>query len=161
MEFDPEIIAILDRIRGNPSADETFDYAWQEGRNLYGSGRYFELHEVFEFQWKKEVGPRRLLFHGWIQLAISLNKIFVKPNPRGARMQAEKAREKFLSLGETKALSPYGTDRNREILEFLEELLGHFEGENGWDHERIRKISPPEIDADGKEWFSISAFYGE
>lgn len=154
MEFDPEILAILDKIKQGGTADETFDYSWQEGKRLYREGRYFELHEVFEFQWKKETGARKLLFHGWIQIAISFNKVFVKPNPRGARMQAEKAREKFLSLLASGLLSERGRVYSEEILGFLSTLLSNFEGEDGWAHKRILSLSLPKISEDGKEWFS-------
>ncbi len=158
MEFDPEILAILDRIKTSGSADSSFDYAWKEGRRLYQDGRYFEVHEVFEFQWKKETGPRKLLFHGWIQLAISLNKIFVKPNIRGAKMQAEKARQKFLSLRESQALSAVGQEYNETLLTFLESFLGHFQGEDSWELEQIKQLSLPEMNPNGKEWFSVSFF---
>lgn len=157
MEFDPEILSILEKVKqGN--ADASFGYAWEEGRKLYLKGRYFELHEVFEFQWKKEIGGRRLLLHGWIQLAISLNKVFVKPNIRGSKMQAEKAREKFLKLSETGELSPFGAEENKLIISYLNKLLSNFESEESWDLERIKELSLPEMKENAKELFSSSVF---
>ncbi|TGJ98567.1 DUF309 domain-containing protein [Leptospira langatensis] len=158
MEFDPEIRSILEKIKSGEDANSTFDYAWKEGRRLYLDKRYFELHEVFEFQWKKETGGRRLLLHGWIQLAISLNKIFVKPNMRGARMQAEKSKQKFESLGSTGELSSKGDNWNSEIIVFLNELLSLFSGEESWDIEQISRLSLPKFQADGKEWFAPFVF---
>lgn len=157
MEFDPEILSILEKVK-HGDADSSFDYAWGEGRKLYLKGRYFEVHEVFEFQWKKETGGRRLYLHGWIQLAISLNKIFVKPNVRGSKMQAEKSREKFLKLSQTEELSPLGKDQIIGIIYYLEKLLGLFESEESWDLERIKELSLPEMIENAKELFSSSVF---
>ncbi|GBF37420.1 DUF309 domain-containing protein [Leptospira johnsonii] len=157
MEFDPEILSILEKVKQG-DADSSFDYAWGEGRKLYLKGRYFELHEVFEFQWKKEIGGRRLLLHGWIQLAISLNKAFVKPNIRGSKMQAEKSKEKFLKLFETGELSPIGKDQTDGIIYFLEKFLSLFESEESWDLERIKELSLPEMQENAKELFSSSVF---
>ncbi|TGL62377.1 DUF309 domain-containing protein [Leptospira sarikeiensis] len=157
MEFDPEILAILEKIKGG-DADSTFDYSWEEGKKLYRIGRYFELHEVFEFQWKKETGGRRLLLHGWIQLAISLNKIFVKPNIRGAKMQAEKSRQKFLQLAETGELSSLGVEKNEGLINYLNSLLELFSGEDSWEIEQIKKLSLPMIEENAKELFSSSVF---
>ncbi|TGJ99341.1 DUF309 domain-containing protein [Leptospira semungkisensis] len=158
MEFDPEILSILEKIKTEKEANSTFDFAWSQGRKLYLDGRYFELHEVFEFQWKKETGGRRFLLHGWIQLAISLNKIFVKPNIRGAKMQAEKAKQKFESLASTGELSSIGEEWNRDIIEFLNGLLSLFSGEESWDIEQIRRLSLPKFQTDGKEWFAPFVF---
>lgn len=157
MEFDPEILAILEKVKQG-DANASFDYAWEEGRKLYLKGRYFELHEVFEFQWKKETGGRRLLLHGWIQLAISLNKVFVKPNIRGSKMQAEKSRDKFLKLAETGELSPLGIEENALIIYYLNKLLSNFESEESWDLERIKQLSVPKMERDAKELFSSSVF---
>ncbi|PJZ78953.1 DUF309 domain-containing protein [Leptospira neocaledonica] len=157
MEFDPEILAILEKVKQGDS-DSSFGYAWEEGRKLYLKGRYFELHEVFEFQWKKETGGRRLLLHGWIQLAISLNKVFVKPNIRGSKMQAEKSKEKFLKLSETGELSAFGKDQTIDIIHYLEKLLSLFESEESWDLERIKELSLPEMQENAKELFSSSVF---
>ncbi|TGK38863.1 DUF309 domain-containing protein [Leptospira andrefontaineae] len=157
MEFDPEILSILEKVKQG-DADATLDYAWGEGRKLYLKGRYFELHEVFEFQWKKETDGRRLLLHGWIQLAISLNKVFVKPNIRGSKMQAEKSREKFLKLSETGELSSLGKTQNALIISYLEKLLSNFQSEESWDLERIKELSLPEMKENIKELFSSSVF---
>ncbi|EQA37547.1 PF03745 domain protein [Leptospira inadai serovar Lyme str. 10] len=154
MEFDPEILAILDRIRNTPDLDSSFSFAWMEGRKLYFAGNYFELHEVFEFQWKKESGGRKLLLHGWIQLAISLNKIFKKPNIRGARMQAEKSKEKFDALLRSSELSSAGRTNTVQTIRFLETLLTKFSGDIGWDFEQIRELSLPTMTETGEEWFS-------
>ncbi|EQA43409.1 PF03745 domain protein [Leptospira broomii serovar Hurstbridge str. 5399] len=154
MEFDPEILAILDRIRNASDLESSFSFAWMEGRKLYSSGNYFELHEVFEFQWKKESGGRKLLLHGWIQLAISLNKIFIKPNIRGARMQAEKSKEKFDALLRSSELSLVGRAHTVKTIQFLEILLTKFSGDFGWDIEQIRKLSLPMMTETGEEWFS-------
>ncbi|MGJ4747128.1 DUF309 domain-containing protein [Leptospira sp. SA-E8] len=157
MEFDPEILSILEKVKQG-DADSSFDYAWEEGRKLYLNGRYFELHEVFEFQWKKEAGGRRLLLHGWIQLAISLNKVFKKPNIRGSKMQAEKSKEKFLKLSETGELSPFGKEQITHLIAYLEKLLSLFESEESWDRERIKELSLPEMQENVKELFSSSVF---
>ncbi|PJZ26269.1 hypothetical protein CH352_06760 [Leptospira hartskeerlii] len=157
MEFDPEILSILEKVKQG-DADASFSYAWEEGRKLFQTGRYFELHEVFEFQWKKETGGRRLLLHGWIQLAISLNKVFVKPNIRGSKMQAEKSKEKFLKLSETGELSPLGKEQNILIISYLEKLLRNFQSEESWDLKRIKELSLPEMIESGKELFSSSVF---
>ncbi|EMK01708.1 MULTISPECIES: DUF309 domain-containing protein [unclassified Leptospira] len=157
MEFDPEILSILEKVKqGDP--DSSFEYAWTEGRKLYLKGRYFELHEVFEFQWKKETGGRRLFLHGWIQLAISLNKIFVKPNIRGSKMQAEKSKEKFIKLSEAGELSLNGEIQIAGIISYLETLLNLFESEESWDLEQIKELSLPEMQENVKELFSSSVF---
>ncbi|EPG75340.1 PF03745 domain protein [Leptospira fainei serovar Hurstbridge str. BUT 6] len=154
MEFDPEILAILDRIRNTSDPESSFSFAWMEGRRLYFAGNYFELHEVFEFQWKKEFGARKLLLHGWIQLAISLNKIFVKPNIRGARMQAEKSKQKFDALLQFAELSSAGRSHALKTIQFLEILLTKFNGDIDWDLEQIRGLSLPIMTETGEEWFS-------
>ncbi|WP_367898954.1 DUF309 domain-containing protein [Leptospira sp. WS58.C1] len=157
MEFDSEILSILEKVKqGDP--DSSFDYAWAEGRKLYLKGRYFELHEVFEFQWKKETGSRKYLLHGWIQLAISLNKVFKKPNIRGSKMQAEKSKEKFIKLSETGELSLNGEIQIAGIISYLETLLNLFESEESWDLEQIKKLSLPEMQENVKELFSSSVF---
>ncbi|MEI7011609.1 DUF309 domain-containing protein [Leptospira licerasiae] len=157
MEFDPEILSILEKVRQG-DADASFDYAWEEGIKLYRKRRYFELHEVFEFQWKKEAGGRKLLLHGWIQLAISLNKVFVKPNIRGSKMQAEKSKEKFLKLSETGELSSLGREQNALIISYLEKFLSNFQSEESWDLKRITELSLPEMSENAKELFSSSVF---
>ncbi|EIE01809.1 DUF309 domain-containing protein [Leptospira licerasiae] len=157
MEFDPEILSILEKVKQG-DADASFDYAWEEGIKLYRKGRYFELHEVFEFQWKKEAGGRKLLLHGWIQLAISLNKVFVKPNIRGSKMQAEKSKEKFLKLSETGELSSLGREQNALIISYLEKFLSNFQSEESWDLKRITELSLPEMSENAKELFSSSVF---
>ncbi|PJZ68374.1 hypothetical protein CH373_05910 [Leptospira perolatii] len=153
MEFDDEIRGILSKISSTKDPIPTFDFAWDQGRKLFAEGRYFEVHEVFEFQWKKETGSRRILLHGWIQLAISLNKIYVKHNARGARMQAEKSKEKFEKLLLEGNLNSTGVHYTNHVLDFINRILQHFQGDENWDYSSLIKIPIPQIPQTGVEWF--------
>ncbi|EMY26662.1 PF03745 domain protein [Leptospira interrogans serovar Australis str. 200703203] len=101
MKFDPEIVALFEQITSTTDPEETIDFAYSNAERLFREGKYFEAHEVLEFQWKKDFGIRKIFLQGIIQLCVSLHKIYVKPNSRGSRMQAERSKENwklFLTL---------------------------------------------------------------
>ena len=83
-----------------PSADPRFD----EALACFNSGRYFEAHEAWEALWhalaagpveiRERPGGDRRFVQGLIQLSVSFEH-WRRGNPRGARGQWEKAREKL------------------------------------------------------------------
>ncbi len=82
----------------NPSSDPRF----QEGIACFDSEHFFDAHEVWESLWHalpkgpgSEVpGGDRRFVQGLIQLAVSFEH-WRRGNPRGARGQWEKARDKL------------------------------------------------------------------
>ncbi|MSP57141.1 MAG: DUF309 domain-containing protein [Myxococcales bacterium] len=83
-----------------PSADPRFGQALAH----YNQGEFFEAHEVWESLWhalavgpvevRERPGGDRRFVQGLIQLAVSFEH-WRRGNPRGARGQWEKAREKL------------------------------------------------------------------
>lgn len=89
-----------------PSDDPRF----HEALGLFNAGHYFEAHEVWEALWhhldkrapdaERPGGDRRFV-QGLIQLAVSLEH-WRRGNPRGARGQWDKAREKLACCGDAR-----------------------------------------------------------
>ena len=118
MKFDPEINPILDYISSKSEPEPTRTYSFKEGIKLFEEKKFFECHEVFEFQWRKETGNWKLYTQAIIQLAISLNKVYNKPNIRGSRMQAEKSLDKLNRISELDL-----TQNGIKVIENLKENL--------------------------------------
>ncbi len=68
MKFDPEIVALFEQITSTTDPEETIDFAYSNAERLFREGKYFEAHEVLEFQWKKDFGIRKRF---WYQEDIS------------------------------------------------------------------------------------------
>ncbi|TGK25243.1 DUF309 domain-containing protein [Leptospira stimsonii] len=154
MKFDPEIVAIFDVITATSDPERTVDFAYQNGERLFREGKYFEAHEVFEFQWKKDFGPRKIFLQGIIQLSVSLHKIFVKPNGRGSRMQAEKAKEKLEAVLHTPVLSEVGRRETLDLLSSLDKILNLFDGDELLV-EKVSTFSIPSLPKDWRELFKV------
>lgn len=148
-------MALFETITAASDAESTADFAYQNAERLFRSGKYFEAHEVLEFQWKKESGERKTFFQGIIQLSVSLHKIFVKPNGRGSRMQAERSREKLESLYRSEALSEFGKKETESLLGELDSILGLFEGDEVVP-EKLSAFSIPRIPQDWRRLFKVS-----
>ena len=77
------------------------DARYAEGVALFRGERFFEAHEELELAWRAVPhGPDKRFLQGLIQLAVSLEH-WRRGNPRGARGQWEKAREKLETLPPT------------------------------------------------------------
>lgn len=98
MKFDPEISYILDTISSELSQEKSREYSFLNAISYYKQRKFFEAHEIFEFQWKKEEGAMKLFIQALIQVSVAMNKIHVKPNLIGAKSQLEKAMEKIDKL---------------------------------------------------------------
>jgi hypothetical protein len=98
MKFDPEVTPILEYLQSIKNPDSTRDFAFQKGVEFYKRAKFFEAHEIFEFQWKKEEGELKLFQQALIQICIAMNKIFVNVNHIGAESQLIKAKDKLESL---------------------------------------------------------------
>lgn len=145
-------MALFDVITATPDPEKTVDFAYQNAKQLFQRGKYFEAHEVLEFQWKKDFGPRKTFLQGIIQLSVSLHKIFVKPNGRGSRMQATKAKEKLESILHSPALSEVGRRETLELLSSLDRILGLYNGDELLI-EKVSTFSIPTIPEDWRELF--------
>ncbi|AYV54564.1 DUF309 domain-containing protein [Leptospira kmetyi] len=152
MKFDPEIVELFEHITATNDPELTIDFAYQNAERLFHEGKYFEAHEVLEFQWKKDFGPRKTFLQGLIQLSVSLHKIYVKPNGRGSRMQAEKAKEKFESLLHSSALNGLGKKETLDLLADLDGILGLYDGDE-LHPERVSAFRIPRIPKDWRELF--------
>ncbi|MDI7235923.1 DUF309 domain-containing protein [Leptospira santarosai] len=148
MKFDSEIVALLKRITSASDPEETIDFAYQNGERLFRQGKYFEAHEVLEFQWKKDFGTRKIFLQGIIQLSVSLHKIYGKPNGRGSRMQAERSKEKLEAVFESGDLSEKGRRAISDLLRSLDQVLNLYEG----DELISEKVSAFCIPSLPKEW---------
>lgn len=98
MKFDPDVYPILEFINKNPNAEETREYAFKYAINFYNEKKYFEAHEVWEFQWRKEEGDFKLFIQALIQIAVAMNKLYVNVNLAGALSQTKLALEKMKLL---------------------------------------------------------------
>lgn len=130
MKFDPEIVALFEQITSTTDPEETIDFAYSNAERLFREGKYFEAHEVLEFQWKKDFGIRKIFLQGIIQLCVSLHKIYVKPNSRGSRMQAERSKEKLETVFNSNDLSENGKQIVSSLLQSLDQILNLYEGDD-------------------------------
>lgn len=148
LKFDPEIVALFEHITSTSDPEETIDFAYQNGERLFREGRYFEAHEVLEFQWKKDFGIRKIFLQGIIQLSVSLHKIYGKPNGRGSRMQAERSKEKLEAVFRSGNLSEKGRQAVFDLLQSLDQILNLYQG----DELLVEKVSAFCIPSLPKEW---------
>ena len=148
MKFDSEINPILTKISSISEPAPTRAFSFEKGSELFERKKYFECHEVFEFQWKKESGNWRLYTQAIIQLAISLNKVYHKPNIRGSRMQAEKALEKLNRIP-TEKLTKNGLNTIKLLKENLESLLDCYKTLEP----NYKSYKPPKIDPNCNDIF--------
>lgn len=115
MKFDAEVALILNKIQSQNDPEPTREYAFTHAITFYNRNQYFEAHEIFEFQWKKEKGHQKIYIQALIQICISMNKVFIKVNHVGALSQAKLAREKLLLLLEN--------NYTIEIHNYLQDLV--------------------------------------
>lgn len=148
-------MALFETITATSDPETTVDFAYQNAERLFRSGKYFEAHEVLEFQWKKESGERKIFFQALIQLSVALHKIFVKPNGRGARMQAERSREKLNSLYLSDVLSEFGRGETETLLRVLDRLLELFEADEPVS-DKLSAFSIPRMPEDWRRLFKVS-----
>lgn len=148
LKFDPEIVVLFERIKSASDPEETIDFAYSNAEKLFQKGKYFEAHEVLEFQWKKDFGIRKIFLQGIIQLSVSLHKIYVKPNGRGSRMQAEKSKEKLETVLNSNDLSEKGKQIVLNLLQSLDQILNLYKG----DEILAEKVSTFCIPSLPKEW---------
>lgn len=74
------------------------DPRYPEGIRLFQDGHYFEAHEELELVWRATPpGATKLFLQALIQFAVSLEH-WRRANPRGARGQWDKARQKTVDL---------------------------------------------------------------
>lgn len=97
MKFDIEVNPILEFISNHPKALDTREYAFSQAIDFYNRKKYFEAHEILEFQWKKEQGNQKIFLQALIQISVAMNKVFVNVNLVGALSQARLALESFHS----------------------------------------------------------------
>jgi uncharacterized protein len=122
MKFDPRVNKILETISSNSEPEPTRDYSLSKGLEFYNNGEYFEAHEIWEFQWKKEKGSLKLLLQAWIQIAVSLHKIKNKPNKVGAKSQAEKALTKLQTLQSDPSLKHHHSEIYN-LIEYCKSII--------------------------------------
>jgi uncharacterized protein len=126
LKFDPEVNSICEFIQLNPIPEATRDYAFTHAIEFYNREKFFEAHEIFEFQWKKEKGYAKLFLQSLIQISISMNKVFVNINKKGALSQATLALDKLIRLQECDGFSKEENllfDPLKQNLKRLIELL--------------------------------------
>lgn len=146
-------MALFEHITETNDPERTIDFAYTNAERLFREGKYFEAHEVLEFQWKKDFGPRKTFLQGVIQLSVSLHKIFVKPNARGSRMQAEKAKEKFEIVLHSAALSEVGRRETLDMLSALDNILNLYDDGDEVHPEKVSAFCIPRLPKDWREIF--------
>lgn len=104
MKFDPDVYPILEKISKHSTPEETREYAFLHALDFFRNKKYFEAHEVWEFQWKKETGDCKLFIQSLIQISVAMNKIYVNVNLVGALSQTNLALEKLKLLEENISL---------------------------------------------------------
>ncbi len=67
---------------------------FEQGIELFNSGRFFECHEVWEEIWKRSDGDEKLFYQGMIQAAVAILHA-LRGNPDGARSLLEKSLAKL------------------------------------------------------------------
>jgi len=65
-----------------------------EGIRLFNEGYFFEAHEIWEEQWRRDQGPSHLFLQGLIQVAAGLHH-YQNGNVRGAAALLRKALDKL------------------------------------------------------------------
>lgn len=123
LKFDPEVTPICQLISSKPSPGETREYAFTEAIRFYKNKKYFEAHEIFEFQWKKEKGNAKIFLQALIQICVSMNKVFVNINRRGALSQASLAFEKLKVIKNSSDFFFVNPTIIDSLLENLEKLI--------------------------------------
>lgn len=123
MKFDPEVNPILEKISSIISPNETRDFAFEQGILFYHRKKFFETHEIFEFQWKKEKDELKLFLQALIQISIAMNKVFINPNLVGAKSQSEKAVSKLKELLNKNFFTTEGTLLINQFILNLENLI--------------------------------------
>ena len=101
------------RTRQPAGPRETTRVALQRGRELYGQGRFFEAHEVWEGAWLAEQGDVRLLLHALIQVAAAYVKAVRDLRPDAAVKLLDSATRKLSQLPDKVAgveLRPFRLD---------------------------------------------------
>lgn len=102
-------------------------------------GKYFEAHEILEFQWKKEKDEMKLFLQALVQICIAMNKIWVKPNFKGAKSLASKALNKLNILHESPQTTPEGKKYITYLIVKLNSFLELFQDK----HPDFTTYSPP------------------
>lgn len=151
MKFDPEIMHILKKITEVPNPDSTREYAFQKAICYYNNQKYFEAHEIFEFQWKKETGELKLFIQALIQIAIAMNKIYVKPNLKGAISQTNNALNKLRLLINTTENSVLKRNSMQPLIDNLEYLLVL----SSYEKIEFSNYSPPQLKEDIRNYICI------
>ncbi|HVN64677.1 MAG TPA: DUF309 domain-containing protein [Candidatus Binataceae bacterium] len=67
---------------------------FQEGIDLFNSGKFFECHEAWEEIWKHAHGEEKLFLHGLIQAAVAILHA-QRGNLEGARTLRDKSLKKL------------------------------------------------------------------
>jgi predicted metal-dependent hydrolase len=143
LKFDPEVTPICEYINSNPFPEETREYAFTEAIRFYKNIKYFEAHEIFEFQWKKEKGNSKIFLQALIQICVSMNKVFVNVNIRGAISQASLALEKLNLIKKSNELFSTNITIIDSLIENLERLIKILNSERG-----TNDYLPPELEKD-------------
>ncbi|HMV41853.1 MAG TPA: DUF309 domain-containing protein [Leptospiraceae bacterium] len=144
MKFDPEVNPILDAIAAKEDPDSTREYAFEKALEFYKKNKFFEAHEIFEFQWKKEFGVQKLYLQALIQISVSMNKVFVNVNLVGAESQAKLAREKLLKVLNS-PISKEATEYIKNILESLDEWIDWIQKKESLNSKKPEIISLEKI----------------
>jgi hypothetical protein len=131
LKFDPEVEPILEHIRKSFDVAETREYAFTHAINFYNRKKYFEAHEVFEFQWKKETGSQKIFIQALIQISVAMNKLFVNLNLKGAFSQTKLALEKLQYIHTTHSLSEEKSAYVLSLIQNLKELVNLLEKGSG------------------------------
>lgn len=149
MKFDPEVNPILDYIKSSDQGVDTRKYAFEHGVQFYNRKKYFEAHEIFEFQWKKEFGNLKIFIQALIQISVAMNKLYVNINLKGAISQAKLALEKLLKLKSSNCFTLKGSSYSGELIENLQELIFLLESSSA----DISNYSPPKLLSEVEELF--------
>ncbi|MDX1957134.1 MAG: DUF309 domain-containing protein [Leptospiraceae bacterium] len=120
MNLTDKLKNILEVIQATKDAKSTRIFAIDSGMEYYLNKNFFEAHEVWEFQWKKEVGPKKLYLQAMIQISVSMNKIFVNPNLVGANSLLEKSINKLLLIQDSDELTEFGKKFSLSLLEEIQ-----------------------------------------
>jgi predicted metal-dependent hydrolase len=127
LKFDIEVNPILEFISNHPKALDTREYAFSQAIDFYNRKKYFEAHEILEFQWKKEQGNQKIFLQALIQISVAMNKVFVNVNLVGALSQARLALEKLSFLKSSNVFSEKKSTRFDALMENLRKLIGLIE----------------------------------
>jgi len=144
MEFNKEVLDILEEIKSNPLPEMTRNFAMTKALEFYNQKKFFEAHEIWEFQWKKESGDIKIFIQALIQISVSMNKLFVKPNKIGALSLIEKAIQKLEQLIVSKTIP----EKVKYKLKLL--LLSSNEIRDKIQSEKL-EINPPNLAIDWEE----------